>query len=215
MIAMITWNRARRFDAAFVLTTLVAGVGLVQPAAAQAVADAPAAEAPARGFTIADGGFSLEAPQGWQRVQPKFGMIETEFSIPAEGGETAGTPAQPGRMTVMGAGGSIQDNIDRWYGQFSQLDGSATKDKATTKKLNLAGCRVTLVDIPGTFKDAPGGPFAGGATVERPGYRMLAAVVETPDRGNYFLKFYGPAATVEKHAAGFRTMVEGMVATGK
>ena len=31
----------------------------------------------------------------------------------------------------------------------------------------------------------------------------------------YFLKFYGPAPTVEKHAAGFRTMVEGMVPASK
>jgi hypothetical protein len=43
---------------------------------------------------------------------------------------------------------------------------------------------------------------------------MLAAIVEGPD-GNYFLKFYGPAATVEKHADGFRKMVEGMVPATK
>jgi hypothetical protein len=51
---------------------------------------------------------------------------------------------------------------------------------------------------------------AGGKTIDRPDYRMLAAIVEGPD-GNYFLKFYGPAATVEQHADGFRTMIEGMV----
>jgi hypothetical protein len=56
-----------------------------------------------------------------------------------------------------------------------------------------------------------GGPFAGGPTVERPGYRMLAAIVRTPEAGNYYLKFYGPTATVEQHAAGFQKMIEGMV----
>ncbi len=182
---------------------------------AQAVAAPEAAAAESLGFTIADGGFSLDAPESWKRVQPKSNMIETEFSIPSEGQAADGSPEQPGRMTVMGAGGSIQANIDRWYGQFAQPDGSPTKDKSTTKKLNLAGCTVTIVDIPGTYKDSPGGPFAGGKTVERPNYRMLAAIVETPDRGNYFLKFYGPAKTVEKHADGFRKMVEGMVAAGK
>ena len=118
---------------------------------------------------------------------------------------------QPGRMTVMGAGGSVEQNIDRWYGQFAQPDGSATKDKAATKKLSIAGCRVTIVDVSGTFKDMPGGPFAGGKPIERPGYRMLAAIVETPSQGNHFLKFYGPGETVAKHADGFRAMVEGMV----
>lgn len=163
-----------------------------------------------RAFPIAGGAFSLQAPEGWQRVQPKSGIVETEFSIPSEG------PDMPaGRMTVMGAGGDVQQNIDRWYGQFSQPDGAATKDKAVTKALKLAGCTVTMVDVAGTYKDTPGGPFAGGKTIERPGYRMLAAIVETPDDGKYFLKFYGPAATVTKHVDGFRKMVEGMVPAKK
>jgi hypothetical protein len=118
-------------------------------------------------------------------------------------------------MTVMGAGGTVQANIDRWYGQFTQPDGSATKDKATSKKINVAGCAVTMVDISGTYKDMPGGPFAGGRAIERPEYRMLAAIIEVPDQGNYFLKFYGPAKTVAKHADGFRAMIEGMVAAKK
>jgi hypothetical protein len=193
---------------------VVMAVGLT---AGPASAQAPATEAgpETRVFTIADGGFSLRAPAGWQRVQPKSGIVETEFAIPSEGAAADGAPAQPGRMTVMGAGGTVQANIDRWYGQFTQPDGSETKTKATTKKLDLAGCKVTLVDIPGTYKDSPGGPFAGGRAVDRPDYRMLAAIVETPDRGNHFLKFYGPAKTVAAHADGFRTMVEGMVAAGK
>ncbi len=201
---------ARRFTAG-VSFLLIASV---VPATAQpAATDAPPE---GRVFTIADGGFSLRAPEGWKRVQPKSGIVETEFAIPADGAAADGSPLQPGRMTVMGAGGSVEANIDRWYGQFTQPDGSATKDKATTKKLELAGCKVTLVDIPGTYKDSPGGPFAGGGAVDRPDYRMLAAIVETPDRrGNYFLKFYGPAKTVAAHADGFRAMVEGMVAAGK
>jgi hypothetical protein len=44
---------------------------------------------------------------------------------------------------------------------------------------------------------------------------MLAAIVETPGEGNYYVKFYGPAATVERHAAGFQKMVEGMVPAGR
>ncbi|MEI8366972.1 MAG: hypothetical protein WCJ31_00955 [Planctomycetia bacterium] len=166
--------------------------------------------ADALSYTIAEEGFSLAAPEGWKRVQPKSSIVETEFSIPSEG-----EGLQPGRMTVMGAGGSVQANVDRWYGQFAQPDGSDTKSKATTKKVKLAGCDVTIVDITGTYKDAPAGPFAGGKAVDRPDYRMLAAIVETPDRGNYFLKFYGPGKTVAKYADGFRAMVEGLVPAGK
>jgi hypothetical protein len=164
-----------------------------------------AAAETATAFKIAGGELSLEAPEGFEQVRPSSGMVETEFAIPSQGELAAG------RMTVMGAGGSIEANIDRWCGQFAQPDGGATKEKVTRTELKVAGCGVTVVDIPGTYLDKPGGPFAGGPTVERPGYRMLAAIIQTPEAGNYFLKFYGPAETVEKHAAGFRKMVEGMV----
>jgi len=169
-----------------------------------------AQEKPAGGvFSIAEGSFSLEAPESWKQVPPKSRIVEAEFQVPGA------AEADAGRMTVMGAGGSIEANIDRWYGQFSQPDGSATKEHATTKKLKIAGCDVTIVDVSGTYKDMPGGPFAGGQAIERPDYRMLAAIVETPDRGSYFLKFYGPGLTVAKHADGFRKMVEGLVAAAK
>jgi hypothetical protein len=180
------------------------------------VATVHAADVAATAFPIAAGSLSLEAPEGFERVQPKSGMIEAEFAVPSEGDQPAG------RMTVMGAGGSIEANIDRWCGQFIQPDGGVTKDKMSRKSLKVAGCSVTIVDIPGTYLDQPGGPFAGGPTVKRPGYRMLAAIVETPkgadgqsSNGNYFLKFYGPAATVERHAAGFQKMIEGMVPAGR
>ena len=182
------------------------GSGIVHHTAAAQ----PAVAAGESLFTIADGGVSLEAPATWKRVQPKSAIVETEFAIPSEGKGPDGGPLPPGRMTVMGAGGSVEANIERWIGQFVQPDGGSTKDKASTKKLKVAGRDVTLVDIAGTYKDSPGGPFAGGTTIDRPGYRMLAAIVEGPD-GNYFLKFYGPAATVEQHADGFRKMIEGMV----
>lgn len=192
---------ARRLVLVLPLALLSAAV--VLPLAATAAEEgSPAAQ---RAFTIGDGSFSLSAPEGWQRVQPKSRIVETEFAISSEEG------LQPGRMTVMGAGGSIEANIDRWFGQFGQPDGSATKDRAAVKKLTIAGCKVTLVDVSGTFRDMPGGPFAGGKTIERPNYRMLAAIVETPAQGNYFLKFYGPSVTVGAYVDGFQTMVEGIV----
>jgi hypothetical protein len=189
-----------------VLAAAAGALGTLLPAGRLAAAD-PAPNASE--FTVADGRFSLAAPAAFKRVRPRSMMVETEFSLPPMAGDEGA-----GRLTVMGAGGSIEANIDRWIGQFSQPDGSATKDKAAVKKLKVAGCSVTLVDVTGTYKDMPGGPFAGGRVIERPDYRMLAAIIETGDSGNYFLKLYGPAKTVGNSADGFRKMVEGMVATG-
>lgn len=191
------------------LNVVILCFGLVVAVAARSAAAQAVVAEDSRAFAIAGGSLLLEAPASWKRVQPKSGIVETEFAIPSADDLPAG------RMTVMGAGGSVQANVDRWYGQFAQPDGSATKDKATTKTLKLAGCTVTLVDVTGTYKDMPGGPFAGGKTIERPDYRMLAAIVETPAAGSHFLKFYGPAATVAKEADGFRKMIEGLVPAGK
>ncbi len=184
---------------------LAAAVAIMALTAGHAAADDAEAAAAERAFSIGDGSFSLSAPEGWQRVQPRSRIVEAEFAIPNEKG------LQPGRMTVMGAGGSIEANIDRWFGQFGQPDGSATKDRAAIKTMTVAGCKVTIVDVSGIFRDMPGGPFAGGKTIERPDYRMLAAIVETPSQGNYFIKFYGPAVTVATYVDGFQTMVEGLV----
>jgi len=120
-----------------------------------------------------DGSRSPLPEEGWKNVPPKSGIVETEFEIPGAGAHDAGRMA-----VIVDAAGSLQADVDRWIGQFAQPDGSATKDKTTTKASKLAGCTVTIVDIPGTYRDMPGGPFAGGKTVERPDYRMLAAIID-------------------------------------
>lgn len=146
-------------------------------------------------------GLTLTAPGDWLPRTPKVRIIEYEFAVPAAKGDKA-----DGRVTVMTAGGSVEANIERWFGQFSQPDGSATRDTAKVEHKKIAGHKVHIVEIAGTYRDAPG-PFA--PPIERPGYRMLGAVIET-DAGNYFLKFYGPDRTVAEHAKQFRDMLEGM-----
>lgn len=147
------------------------------------------------------GGLTLTAPSSWLSKVPKVKIIEYEFAVPASQGDKA-----DGRVTVMTAGGSVEANIERWLGQFSQADGSSTRDSAKVEHKTIAGRKVHLVEIAGTYRDAPG-PFA--PPIERPGYRMLGAVIETGD-GNYFIKFYGPDRTVADHAQEFRAMLDGM-----
>jgi len=151
---------------------------------------------------LARGAFTLKAPGEWKKVKPRVRIIEHEFSIPAaEGDERAG------RMTIMGAGGSIEANIKRWFGQFSQPDGGSTEERADVEEKTIAGQKVHIVDVAGTYNDKRG-PFAPG--VKRPKYRMLAAIVETKGKGNYFLKFYGPQKTVAANEKAFEAMVNSL-----
>jgi hypothetical protein len=153
---------------------------------------------------MAGGKLTVKAPPDWKRIAPRVRIIEHEFAVPAAEGDNA-----DGRLTVMAAGGSIQDNIDRWYGQFTQPGGGSTRDKAKVKNVIVAGHKVHLVDVSGTYKDQRG-PVA--PAVERPDYRMLGAIIETPDAGNYFIKFYGPERTVAKNEKAFVEMIEGLQA---
>lgn len=152
-------------------------------------------------IALADGKLALTAPEGWVRQQPRSRIVEHEFSVPAAEGDE-----QDGRVTVMGAGGSIEDNIARWCDQFLQPDGADSREKALVEELNVAGQSVVLVDISGTYLDKPF-PMAR-EFVEREGYRMLGAIIRTEKLGNYFVKFYGPAHTVTNYEDAFQQMVE-------
>lgn len=154
---------------------------------------------------LADGKIIMTAPPEWKKIKPKSNIVQYEFSAPAdalEGDEKA-------RITIMGAGGSVDANIERWYGQFEQPDGKSTKDKAKTEKFDVDGLTVHWVDIPGSFKDTMGGgPFSGGKTVLREDYRMLGAIIVAKDQGQYFIKMTGHKDVVEKLAAGFKKSLE-------
>jgi hypothetical protein len=177
------------------LFILVAGLALAvnSPAGAD---DKPAGEK----IALADGKLELTAPAAWERKEPSVRIIEHEFAVPAvEGDEEAG------RLTIMGAGGSVEANIQRWIGQFEQPDGAATKDRTKTEKLTIDGQTVHMVDITGTYKDQRG-PFA--PAVVREDYRMLAAIIATEKSGQYFVKLYGPKKTIAANEKAFRAFVE-------
>ena len=74
--------------------------------------------------TVANGKIHFHVPTAWQAKQPRVRMIEREFSIsPAEGDEAAG------RLTVMCAMGTVEQNVQRWIGQFGQSDGTPTNKR--------------------------------------------------------------------------------------
>jgi hypothetical protein len=193
------------FAACGLLAVACLVLGTVRPSAAHA-AGAPAAPNPKdHRIELADGKIALTAPDSWVRKTPRVRFIDYEFAVPAAKGDS-----QDGRITVMGAGGSVDANIDRWIGQFAQPDGSETKNQVaqSDRKQSIAGAEVRFVDLSGTFHDSPAPFDPSSKAVEREGYRMLAVIVATPKSGNYFIKFYGPKKTVADHADEFRKMVD-------
>lgn len=170
---------------------------------------ARAADDAAQTITIADGHLKLDIPSGWVKKEPRFRIVEHEFEVPAVAGDE-----KAGRVTIMSATGSVEDNIDRWAGQFHQPDGSSSREKMKVRKFKAAGQDVTLVDLTGTYEEKAGGPFVPGPGVQRPDYQLLGAIIQTQHdgqpTGNYFIKLYGPKNTVGGQDAAFTKMLEGM-----
>lgn len=129
---------------------------------------------------------TLTAPAGWRQVKSSSSFVAAEFALSRAEGDDA-----DGRLTISTAGGTMEANIDRWKGQFD-----AQAKQAPQEEIDVAGMKVTLVDLSGDFSDQRG-PFA--PAVERPGYRMIAAIV--PVEGQlHFIKATGPEKTIAAHA---------------
>ena len=141
-------------------------------------------------------GLQLTAPKTWTRKPPRSQFIQAEFSLPRAEGD-----AQDGRLTVSQAGGTVKENVERWRKQFGDKP-----EKESQEKLEVAGLTVTLVDYSGAYQDQPG-PFA--PAVERPGYRMLGAIIEAGGQ-LYFVKAYGPAKTMAPRADEFRQFIRSL-----
>ena len=116
--------------------------------------------------------------------------------------------AGPAVLTVFyfgaGQGGSVDANLERWIGQFSQPDGSDNRAAAKFEDQEIAGLPVKRLDLRGTFMGGMG-PMQGGGGAQ-PDHRVLGAIVTGP-QGPVFFKLLGPAATVDKAQAAFDALV--------
>ncbi len=144
---------------------------------------------------------TLHVPATFKRVPVKSRIIEHEFQVQV--GE--GDEAQTARVTMMAAGGDIEDNIKRWKGQFSGGDEEAQK----TEDMKIGDWKVYIVDVNGKYQErVGGGPFAGGKVVERENYAMTGAILLHPEGRKFFVKMIGPAAVVKKHRKPFVEMIQ-------
>jgi hypothetical protein len=138
----------------------------------------------------------LTAPDQWPRKKLNSPFLLAEFVLPKSEGDS-----EDGRLTVSTAGGTVENNVARWKGQFG-----GTPEKETQETLEVAGLTVTLVDYSGTFADmrGPGMPAAPKA-----GYRMLGAIIPLGDR-LFFVKGYGLAKTVAAQTDQIRAFVQSL-----
>jgi hypothetical protein len=155
------------------------------------------------------GALKLKVPDTWTSQSVTSSMRKAQFELPAAKGDDKAPELVVYQFGNRGAG-SVEANIDRWVGQFQQADGSASKDKAKTATTEVAGMKVTTVDVSGHYVAAmqPG----AAEKHDSPGYRMLAAIVEADD-GAYYFKLVGPEASVAAEAKAFTAAIESIETT--
>ncbi len=127
----------------FFQSAVFAGCFAVLSAGQFAVAE----EAAPSKVALAGGKLLFLAPANWEEVAKKSNILDNEFRAPKEAKDDAA------RITIMRSGGGVEANVDRWIGQFE----GATKNDAKIEKKEVAGTKIHVVDISGTFKDSMGG----------------------------------------------------------
>ena len=153
----------------------------------------PAAQA-AVPATTGPSAFTFDTPPGWQQVassqfrDPNFvigpnGEIECYVSV------------------LGGSGGGLLINANRWRGQMGRAEFSP-EEFAALPRATVLGHEAVIVDF--------NGDFAGmGAEQAKPGYRLVGALIEAPDRA-IFIKMTGPDAAVEAQKDNFALFAQSL-----
>ena len=152
------------------------------------------------------GGLTWKAPAKWN-LEPARPMRAATYSIPAAKGDTEG--AELGVFYFgEGQGGSVDANLQRWYGQFQPVDGKPPAQLAKTHKETINGVSVTQVELTGTYLQSPPG-MMGGQQTPRPGFRLVGAIAQGPS-GPVFFKMVGPQKTVSAAEADFKKLLKSL-----
>jgi hypothetical protein len=129
-------------------------------------------------------------PAGWTPLPDKGGAVRTEASFAIKEGNQSALVT----VTVLpGQSGSIEQNIDRWRGQFGLPPGKGTELKPAGE-VTVGGIRSPLVDITA--------PAAKGVEAQR----MLVALV-SKEGGTWYFKMTGSAEIVNRQKTTFEAFL--------
>ncbi|WP_437751229.1 hypothetical protein [Sorangium sp. So ce1389] len=161
---------------------------------------APAApKAPAAGQQAAGAELAWDAPASFETAPNPNSMRKATYKIKRAAGDT-----EDAELSVSQAGGSVDANITRWAGQFSDKSDDAPK----RSELKVNDIKVTVVEVKGTFAGSgmPGMPAAS----PKPNQALLGAIAETPSGELWFFKMTGPEKTVTGARADFDKLLNSL-----
>ncbi len=129
-------------------------------------------------------GMKFYVPSSWKQLplsQMQMGIVAAKFGLPEIGEDIS--------LTLSTSGGSIEDNIQRWEGQFR--DG----EPLTRETVSIDGKEATIVRLQGTFS-------AGFGRAPESDWRMIGVIIPMTQH-NYFIKLTGPAQEISEAESEF------------
>ena len=180
------------------LTAMLTGCSGENPTETESAPEPAVSAGPA---TTSAAGLGFEAPVTWISEAPSSSMRLAQYRLPGLEGDPE--DAELAVFYFGGQGGSVQANVDRWIGQFSNPDGSPVTDPRVSQR-DANGIPLTIVDVRGTYHQSQGPMMA--QTTAKENYRMLAAVAEGP-AGPTFFKLTGPQPTVDHFEESFNSFL--------
>ena len=149
------------------------------------------------------GSIEYTPPDEWISEMPSSSMRKAQYKLPGKGNSGA---AELAVFHFPGTGGSVDANLERWYGQFTQPDGSPTRDHVEKKIIDANDLKVIVVYTTGIYLQS-NSPMMGGPVEEKPDFAMLAAIAES-SQGPWFFKAVGPQQTIDSWREEFGNFVK-------
>jgi hypothetical protein len=133
-------------------------------------------------------------------------MRRATYLLPRAEGDPADGEVVIFDSHTLSGGGGIDDNFARWRGMMKTADGAAVPESAAKREdFEKDGVKVAMMEVPGKYTPSAMGPTPPAGPVDNA--LMLAAVVQVNGTSIY-IRGTGPTATMEKHRADFRALLE-------
>ena len=185
-----------------VFITLVAGVILVQlvsrgqPGASTAEKSKTGINNSATSSSAKIGDLLANVPDSWIGIRPSSSMRLMEFRL--------GLVTDDATLAIFkNIGGSIDDNLERWSGQFGYL---LSDSEVNIRAENINGLLVSIISITGTYTNTMA---FSSATQPKQNYRLLGAIADTPD-GLYYFKLTGPNTVITSRIEEFTRFIQSL-----
>jgi hypothetical protein len=138
-------------------------------------------QVPPLGGTAPKPSLEWQAPERWQLVPNASTMRLATYRVPRAPGD-----AVDAELSITQAGGSVEENANRWIGQFD----TASQKSAKRAARKVGPLDVTWVEVQGTYSGGMVKDASSGS-----GWALLGAIVSTPGMPHFF-KLTGPAKSV-------------------